>query len=137
MGHRSVGDLADDLKSLSLRSPTVAPKNSVARRTVGGELSPPSPAEEGAAELARVRRKKDFKSLERVNGRLINVLEGLELHAVVFSPAEQRRIVDCVYDFLEKGRTGQLRGMFIIFIILIGYMIATVFWEQKCCASMF
>ncbi|KAG0500625.1 hypothetical protein HPP92_000697 [Vanilla planifolia] len=109
MDHRSVGDLVESFKLLSLSSPAVAPKDSVTRRSIGRELSPASLAEEGAAELAHVRRKKDFKSLERVKGRLINVLEGLELHTGVFSPAEQRRIVDCVYDFQEKGRRGLLR----------------------------
>ncbi|RLN12706.1 hypothetical protein C2845_PM09G02090 [Panicum miliaceum] len=53
-------------------------------------------------------RKKDFICLERVNGRLVNILEGLELHAGVFSSAEQRRIVECVYDLQERGRRGEL-----------------------------
>ncbi|URD81597.1 hypothetical protein MUK42_19074 [Musa troglodytarum] len=59
--------------------------------------------------LSLVKRKKDFKYMEKVNGRRINVLEGLELHTAVFSAVEQRRIVDCIYDFLEKGRKGMLR----------------------------
>ncbi|TVU12742.1 hypothetical protein EJB05_46398 [Eragrostis curvula] len=53
-------------------------------------------------------RKKDYICLERVSGRLVNVLEGLELHTGVFSSAEQRRIVDCVYDLQERGRRGEL-----------------------------
>ncbi|XP_062227977.1 RNA demethylase ALKBH9B-like [Phragmites australis] len=53
-------------------------------------------------------RKKDFICLERVNGRLVNILAGLELHAGVFSSAEQRRIVECVYDLQERGRLGEL-----------------------------
>lgn len=60
--------------------------------------------------LSLVKRKKDFKYMEKVNGRWINVLEGLELHTGVFSAVEQRRIVDCIYDFQEKGRKGMLRG---------------------------
>ncbi|RWV96234.1 hypothetical protein GW17_00041069, partial [Ensete ventricosum] len=59
--------------------------------------------------LSLVKRKKDFKYTEKVNGKWINVLEGLELHAGVFSAVEQRRIVDCIYDFQEKGRKGMLR----------------------------
>ena len=55
-------------------------------------------------------RKKDYICLERVNGRLVNILEGLELHAGVFSSAEQRRIVECVYDLQERGRRGELGG---------------------------
>ncbi|KAG1327999.1 RNA demethylase ALKBH9B [Cocos nucifera] len=62
-----------------------------------------------AVRFSMVRRKKDFKHMERVDGRWINVLEGLELHTGVFSAAEQKRIVDCVYDFREKGRNRQLR----------------------------
>lgn len=55
-------------------------------------------------------RRKDFICLERVKGRLVNILEGLELHAGVFSSAEQRRIVECVYDLQERGRRGELGG---------------------------
>jgi len=35
-----------------------------------------------------VRRKKDFICFERVNGKLVNILEGLELHTGIFSVAE-------------------------------------------------
>lgn len=57
-------------------------------------------------------RKKDYICLERVSGRLVNILEGLELHTGVFSSAEQRRIVECVYDLQERGRRGELGGEF-------------------------
>lgn len=57
-----------------------------------------------------VGRKKDFVCLERVNGRLVNILAGLELHTGVFSAVEQKRIVDFVYELQEKGRNGQLGG---------------------------
>ncbi|XP_020091675.1 RNA demethylase ALKBH5-like [Ananas comosus] len=59
--------------------------------------------------LSLVKRKKDFKHMERVGGRWVNVLEGLELHEGVFSAAEQHRIVDCVLDFQQRGRRGLLR----------------------------
>ncbi|KAJ6798372.1 Uncharacterized protein M6B38_211625 [Iris pallida] len=62
-----------------------------------------------AMRFAMVKRKKDFRHMERVGKRTINVVEGLELHTGVFSAAEQKRIVDCVYDFQEKGQKGQLR----------------------------
>ncbi|XP_020113100.1 uncharacterized protein LOC109727393 [Ananas comosus] len=55
-----------------------------------------------------VGRKKDFVCLERVNGRLVNILAGLELHTGVFSAVEQKRIVDFMYELQEKGRNGQL-----------------------------
>lgn len=56
-----------------------------------------------------VRRKKDFICLERVNGKFTNILQGLELHTGVFSAAEQKRIVDYVYDLEERGRKGELK----------------------------
>lgn len=48
--------------------------------------------------------------MERVDGRLLNVVEGLELHMGVFSAAEQTRLVNMVYDFQTKGRQQQLQG---------------------------
>lgn len=57
-----------------------------------------------------VNRKKDFICLERVKGKLVNILEGLELHTGVFSAAEQKRIVDFVYSLQERGRKGELKG---------------------------
>ncbi|CAM8876982.1 unnamed protein product [Rhodiola kirilowii] len=56
-----------------------------------------------------VMRKKDFICLERVDGKVINVLDGLELHLGIFSAAEQKRIVDYVYQLQEMGRNKQLR----------------------------
>ncbi|PIA48847.1 hypothetical protein AQUCO_01300036v1 [Aquilegia coerulea] len=56
-----------------------------------------------------VKRKKDFICLERVNGRIINILDGLELHTGVFSAAEQKRIVDYIYTLEDRGRKGELR----------------------------
>ncbi|KAL5204215.1 hypothetical protein ABZP36_009086 [Zizania latifolia] len=55
-----------------------------------------------------VERKKDFMCFERVNGRLVNILAGLELHTSVFSSAEQRRIVEYIYTLQEKGKHGEL-----------------------------
>lgn len=59
----------------------------------------------------KVVRRDDFMCYERVRGRgLVNILAGLELHAGVFSAAEQQRIVDCVYRLQEKGKRGELGG---------------------------
>ncbi|EHA8590714.1 putative RNA demethylase ALKBH9B [Cocos nucifera] len=90
-------------------------------RANGG--TPLSRDQREAVRFSMVKRKKDFKHMERVDGRWINVLEGLELHAGVFSAAEQKRIVDCVYDFREKGRNRQLRGIildifFALFVVI-------------------
>ncbi|KAJ7953115.1 oxidoreductase, 2OG-Fe(II) oxygenase family protein [Quillaja saponaria] len=57
-----------------------------------------------------VRRKKDFICLERVNGKLVNILEGLELHKGVFSTEEQEMIVRDVMTLQEMGKRGELRG---------------------------
>ncbi|KAI4316439.1 hypothetical protein L6164_024418 [Bauhinia variegata] len=56
-----------------------------------------------------VRRKKDYICLERINGKLVNILEGLELHTGIFSAAEQKRIVNYVDLLQEMGRKGQLK----------------------------
>ncbi|CAL9068354.1 unnamed protein product [Musa banksii] len=53
-------------------------------------------------------RKKDFICLERVKGKIVNILDGLELHTGVFSAAEQKRIVDFVYELQGKGKNHQL-----------------------------
>ena len=57
-----------------------------------------------------VQRKKDFICLERVKGKLVNILDGLELHLGIFSAAEQKRIVEFIYELREMGRNGQLKG---------------------------
>ncbi|CAI9766721.1 unnamed protein product [Fraxinus pennsylvanica] len=56
-----------------------------------------------------VRRKKDFICFERVNGKFVNILDGLELHTGVFSAADQNRIVKYVEKLQEMGRNGKLR----------------------------
>ncbi|XP_027330749.1 RNA demethylase ALKBH9B-like isoform X2 [Abrus precatorius] len=56
-----------------------------------------------------VRREKDFFCFERVNGKLVNILEGIELHTGIFSAAEQRRIVNYVSSLQEKGKKGELK----------------------------
>ncbi|KAG6470331.1 hypothetical protein ZIOFF_071396 [Zingiber officinale] len=56
-------------------------------------------------------RKKDFICLERVNDKIVNILNVLELHTRVFSTAEQKRIVDLVYELQEKGKNHELGGV--------------------------
>ncbi|OMO57057.1 Oxoglutarate/iron-dependent dioxygenase [Corchorus capsularis] len=56
-----------------------------------------------------VKRKKDFICFERVRGRLVNIVEGLELHTGIFSAAEQKRIVDHIYELQEMGEKGKLK----------------------------
>ncbi|XVE87420.1 hypothetical protein DITRI_Ditri18aG0116000 [Diplodiscus trichospermus] len=56
-----------------------------------------------------VKRKKNFKCLERVKGKIINILDGLELHTGIFSAAEQKRIVDYVYVLEEMGKKGEFK----------------------------
>lgn len=58
-----------------------------------------------------VRRKKDFICMERINGKLVNIVEGLELHTGIFSAAEQKRIVGYVASLQEMGRKGELKGL--------------------------
>ncbi|XP_071702253.1 RNA demethylase ALKBH9B-like [Rutidosis leptorrhynchoides] len=60
--------------------------------------------------FTNVTRKKDFICLERVNGKIVNVVDGLELHSGVFSLVEQKKIVDFVYELQEKGKNGKLKA---------------------------
>eukprot|EP00897_Mesotaenium_endlicherianum_P006431 jgi/Mesen1/5816/ME000296S05108 len=70
----------------------------------------PSRLEMELARVARVRRQTGMVCMERVNGRLVNILEGLELHESVFSPVEQEKLVNFVLEEQDKGRRGLLRG---------------------------
>ena len=63
---------------------------------------------------SQVVREEEFVYFERINGKPTNVLQGLELHTGVFNAEEQRKIVECVYDFQTMGQRGQLRGMSLI-----------------------
>ncbi|CAI9110920.1 OLC1v1011028C1 [Oldenlandia corymbosa var. corymbosa] len=60
--------------------------------------------------FTNVQRKKDFICLEKIKGKIVNILEGLELHTGIFSAAEQKRIVDYVESLQEMGRKGELKG---------------------------
>ncbi|KAH0468857.1 hypothetical protein IEQ34_002089 [Dendrobium chrysotoxum] len=58
--------------------------------------------------FSSVGRKKDFVCLERIDGKIVNILEGIELHTGVFSAAEQKKIVNFVYELEMKGRNDEL-----------------------------
>ncbi|KAI0527461.1 hypothetical protein KFK09_003062 [Dendrobium nobile] len=58
--------------------------------------------------FSSVGRKKDFVCLERIDGKIVNILEGIELHTGVFSAAEQKKIVNFVYELEMKGRNYEL-----------------------------
>lgn len=68
-----------------------------------------------------VDRKKDFVHIERIDGRAVNVLQGLELHTGVFNVEEQRNIVKYVYKLQKMGRNGQLRGTYCLFFFWFVY----------------
>lgn len=61
--------------------------------------------------FTNVQRKKDYICLERFNGKIVNILEGLELHSGVFSAVEQKKITDFVFHLQEMGRKGELKSM--------------------------
>nr|GMD04863.1 RNA demethylase ALKBH5-like [Ipomoea batatas] len=63
------------------------------------------------AKFAQVKRKKGFVHYERVDGKKVNVVQGLELHTGIFDAEEQMKIVDCVYQYQQLGQKGQLRGI--------------------------
>ncbi|XP_057970792.1 RNA demethylase ALKBH9B-like isoform X1 [Malania oleifera] len=60
--------------------------------------------------ISKVGRKKDFAYNEIINGKMTNVLQGLELHTDVFNSEEQKTIVQCVYNLQQKGQRGQLQA---------------------------
>lgn len=53
----------------------------------------------------------DFTLIENVNGRDINVLQGLELHTGVFNSTEQKKIVEKIYRLQWWGQHGKLKGI--------------------------
>ncbi|KAL2651753.1 hypothetical protein R1flu_019881 [Riccia fluitans] len=76
------------------------------------EVKDPGPLSREIREELRfhaVRRKKDFQCIEWVRGTRMNVAAGLELHTGVFSTVEQKRLVQLVEEFQEKGRNRLLR----------------------------
>lgn len=75
----------------------------------GGKKRDLSRDEREYIRFTQLGRKKDFVCIERINGKPVNILEGLELHTGVFSAAEQRRLVAFIYQLQEQGRKKQLR----------------------------
>ncbi|KAL0912203.1 hypothetical protein M5K25_018163 [Dendrobium thyrsiflorum] len=63
---------------------------------------------EGERVIKRFCNKKDYVCLERINTRLVNILDGLELHIGVFNSMEQKEIVQFIYDLQNRGRNNQL-----------------------------
>lgn len=59
--------------------------------------------------FANVVRKTNFTHFEKVNGKNVNVVQGLELHTRVFDADEQKKIVEAVYEFQRMGQKGRLR----------------------------
>ncbi|PNX82030.1 2OG-Fe(II) oxygenase family oxidoreductase, partial [Trifolium pratense] len=51
----------------------------------------------------------DFIGFESIDGKRVNILEGLELHTGVFNAAEQKGIVDYVAYLQDKGRKKELK----------------------------
>ncbi|KAF5802422.1 hypothetical protein HanRHA438_Chr06g0268361 [Helianthus annuus] len=45
--------------------------------------------------------RKDYICFERVGRKFVNILDGLELHSNVFSPPEQKQIVNFVYELIN------------------------------------
>lgn len=68
-----------------------------------------SEEEKECIRYSQVHKNKDFTLIENVNGRNINVLQGLELHTRVFNSAEQKKIIETIYRLQWKGQHGKLR----------------------------
>lgn len=50
--------------------------------------------------------------IEKIGGKEINVLDGLELYTNVFGRDNQIEIVNCIYELQQRGQNGQLKGIF-------------------------
>lgn len=59
--------------------------------------------------FSQIGRKKNFVHIEKINGKPINILKGLELHTEVFNSDEQKKIVDNIYKLQRMGQKGQLK----------------------------
>lgn len=64
--------------------------------------------------------------MERVNGKIVNILDGLELHTGVFSMTEQNRIVKFVEKLEEMGKSGQWYFLIMKIIFFLFFLIFTV-----------
>ncbi|OAE26305.1 hypothetical protein AXG93_3040s1230 [Marchantia polymorpha subsp. ruderalis] len=97
-----------------LTGPPTPGKSDEAKDPIQGKLS-----RERREELRfhGVKRKKDFQCIEWVRGTRMNVVAGLELHTNVFSAVEQRRLIDMVKEYQEKGRNKLLRGTFLVHVV--------------------
>ncbi|XP_043720136.1 RNA demethylase ALKBH9B-like isoform X2 [Telopea speciosissima] len=60
-------------------------------------------------EMSRVRME-EFAYIERINGKPVDIVSGLELHTRVFNELDQKKIVDYVYRLQRLGQEGQLRA---------------------------
>ncbi|KAF8412053.1 hypothetical protein HHK36_000006 [Tetracentron sinense] len=60
-----------------------------------------------------VQRKKYCICLERIKGKIVNVLDGLELHTGVVSARGHNRIVDFIHDHQEMRRKGDVKAVLI------------------------
>lgn len=76
-----------------------------------GSVGDESSSEEHKEKLSftNVGRKTNFVHYEKVNGKNVNVVQGLELHTRVFNADEQNKIVESVYEFQRMGQKGRLR----------------------------
>ncbi|KAH0460230.1 hypothetical protein IEQ34_010893 [Dendrobium chrysotoxum] len=52
--------------------------------------------------------KKDYVCLDRINRRIVNILDGLQLHIGVFNSMEQKKIVQFIYELQNRGRNNEL-----------------------------
>ena len=54
--------------------------------------------------MLQVQANHDFQYIQEIRQRRVNVVEGLELHANILSPHEQRAVVQRVEQWVEMGR---------------------------------
>ncbi|KAF5454555.1 hypothetical protein F2P56_024211 [Juglans regia] len=106
-------DDEEDSEAMTKRVVGVNTSTGESRISMKAIAKPPKPKllreQRERIRLMNVKRKQDFVWSEKLKGKIVNILEGLELHTGIFSAAEQKRIADYVYKLEEMGRKGELK----------------------------
>jgi len=74
-----------------------------------GAVSAPRDEEE-RLRLKQVVRCASFSAFETVKGKVLNIVDGLELHKNVLNQKEQRRLLDFIWEQMARGRGDHLPG---------------------------
>ncbi|CAM6127182.1 unnamed protein product [Calypogeia fissa] len=60
--------------------------------------------------IANIKTTKGYSCMEQLDGKMVNTLDGLELHEKVFDKFESTRLINFVQDIRAAGKRGELGG---------------------------